>query len=371
MSSLPDVPVKGKPVPLHGDHRPDLTIIIDHIPPVLRNQPQWVAWRFGALRQNGKREKLPINPHTGRTAKVTDRRTWADFDTALQFKLHHPGDGIGFVFAEGDPFAGVDLDLCRDPATGDIEPWALETLAVLETYAEVSPSGTGIKAFAQGLLPGPGRHAGKIEVYDRGRFFTVTGHRLPGWPESPRDCQAQLEVLYKSFASTRGRTQERPSTISVLEPCKGTGSDDAIIHRAGNCRRTGELFRRLWSGGTSGYESPSEADLALCNVLAFWCGPDPARIDRLFRQSGLMRAKWNQRHYGDGRTYGQATIAKSLDGRTDYYRPRLAAGSLACPPNSVPPTQHVDVMQNLGDTIACPIRFQPTRSCPRPSPRSI
>jgi hypothetical protein len=95
-------------------------------------------------------------------------------------------------------------------------------------------------------------------------------------------------------------------------------TDEEIICRAG-AAKNGDKFRRLWDGDTSGYTSPSEADLALCSHLAFWCGRDSARIDTLFRQSGLMRPKWDEKHFADGRTYGAGTIDTSLQGSRAFY----------------------------------------------------
>jgi hypothetical protein len=66
----------------------------------------------------------------------------------------------------------------------------------------------------------------------------------------------------------------------------------------------------LWQGDTSGYASASEADLALCGMLAFWCGRDIGQMDRLFRKSGLMRDKWNRPQSGS--TYGMITIEKAI-----------------------------------------------------------
>ena len=88
----------------------------------------------------------------------------------------------------------------------------------------------------------------------------------------------------------------------------------ARARRAGN----GKGFQRLWEGNWSGrYLSQSEADLALCGMLAFWTGPQSDRIDRLFRQSSLYRAKWDTPHHCDGRTYGQATVETALSQRAD------------------------------------------------------
>ena len=80
--------------------------------------------------------------------------------------------------------------------------------------------------------------------------------------------------------------------------------------------RGGALWRGIWEDA---HDSQSEADLALCNHLAFWCGRNPARMDHLFRQSGLYRPKWDERHFGDGRTYGEVAIAKACAACTDVF----------------------------------------------------
>jgi hypothetical protein len=114
----------------------------------------------------------------------------------------------------------------------------------------------------------------------------------------------------------------------------GADLDDTELIRRGAAAANGAKFVRLWSGDTDGYgsggnEGHSEADLALCSMLAFWTGPDEDRIDALFRRSGLMRPKWDERHYGDGRTYGRGTIGKALKGRTEFFEPPLTSRSKA------------------------------------------
>lgn len=117
-------------------------------------------------------------------------------------------------------------------------------------------------------------------------------------------------------------------------PTGGVALDDAELLRRARASANGEKFARLWDGDTSDYangdnEGRSEADLALCSMVAFWTGPDEARIDGLFRQSGLMRPKWDERRYGDGRTYGQGTIKHALAGRTEFWEPRRPSRSKA------------------------------------------
>jgi primase-polymerase (primpol)-like protein len=101
--------------------------------------------------------------------------------------------------------------------------------------------------------------------------------------------------------SGHGALLPEDRTISKLECDKASGAAN------------GQKFSKLWAGEWQGsYPSQSEADAALCSILAFYVGPDTERIDRLFRRSGLMRSKWDAKHYSDGSTYGQVTIARVL-----------------------------------------------------------
>ena len=145
------------------------------IPDGLKIRPQWVNWRY-ALNETGKWTKHPYNPRTGRKASSTDLMTWSNFDTV--FEAYEAGgyDGIGFMFSSGDPYTGVDLDGCRDPKSGEVEPWAAEIVRDLDSFTELSPSGAGFHILVQGELQGRGGKRGSIEMYDMKRFFTVTGH---------------------------------------------------------------------------------------------------------------------------------------------------------------------------------------------------
>ena len=144
-------------------------------------------------------------------------------------------------------------------------------------------------------------------MYDRLRFFTMTGHWIPITPLAVESRQAALDALHARVFPPSPTVKNKPHPgIANL------GDDMALIERAMRARNGGK-FSALWRGDFSGlYPSQSEADLALCSCLAFWTSGDPGRVDQLFRQSGLYRAKWDHRHYADGRTYGQATIERAL-----------------------------------------------------------
>ncbi len=144
------------------------TVLVENIPEGMRRRTQWVVHK----------EKVPyIAGGVGR-ASSTDSLTWRTFEEAVQALKASPGryDGIGFVFSSGDPFAGVDLDKCRDPETGELEEWAARIVHDLDGYAEASPSGTGVHIIIRGKAPNKKR--GKVEAYSSERYFTMTGAQL-------------------------------------------------------------------------------------------------------------------------------------------------------------------------------------------------
>ena len=262
------------------------------IPSELIQVKQWLCWRFEI--RNGKRTKVPIDPLTGKRASSTNPISWADFDTALKAVNERRLDGIGFVFTENDPYTGVDLDDCRNPQTGELAVWAGEILNELNSYAEISPSETGIKIVLRGELPAKARNrtahaSGTIEIYSKGRCFALTGRHLQGTPKTVQERQSELLALYERIFGNGNAAQLGDDPRTAL-----SAADLQLIDRARHAAN-GAKFERLWGGNWKGdYPSQSEADLALCSELAFWTEGDAPQIDRLFRHSGLYRKKWER-----------------------------------------------------------------------------
>jgi hypothetical protein len=275
----------------------------------IRDLRQWLCWRIEE--RDGKPTKVPYSPLTDQKASSTDPETWAGYEEAVSARREHGYDGIGFAFTAEVVLCGVDLDACLEPETGEIESWAQEIVEELDSYTEISPSGTGIHVLVRAELPEGRNRKGRFEAYDRGRYFTVTGRHLSGTPRSIESRQEQLErVVRRVFGeldSTNGHKRLQPEFVSEL-------SDEEIIEKA-SAADNGEKFSRLWIGDTSRYRSASEADAALCSLLAFWAGPDAQRIDNLFRQSGLCREKWIRRE-----DYRRKTIERVLRDRTEFYQ---------------------------------------------------
>jgi primase-polymerase (primpol)-like protein len=299
-----------------------LPVDAENIPESLRRLRQFGVWRFEKFtdEETGEIEwdKIPVNACTGRRASSTNPATWCDYNRAVRAYQTGDYDGLAFFLRSGGGLVGIDLDKCRDATTGAIEHWAQRILDKLDTYCELSPSGRGLRLFLYGELPPRDRREGRFECYSAARFLTLTG-----WPIHPATVehrQAELTEIHAEIFATRVTKRDAaPAALSSAPPLHNL-SDLDIIEKAG-AARNGAKFRELYlSGDISGYRSHSEADLALAGMLAFYTGPDPARIDELFRGSGLFRSKWNRPDYRD------RTIARALEGRTEFYQPRREIG---------------------------------------------
>jgi putative DNA primase/helicase len=150
--------------------------VVENIPEQLTERPQWVCWRYEE--RDGKMTKVPYTD-TGWRASTTDLLTWTTCAMALAAYERGHCDGIGFVFSSADPFVGIDLDDCRNPESCEVAPWAQKIISrVQEGYIEISPSGRGVHIIVEGSVRDGGMRKGKVEMYGRGRFFTVTGRVL-------------------------------------------------------------------------------------------------------------------------------------------------------------------------------------------------
>jgi len=285
---------------------------VNSIPKELKGYPQWVAWRYEE--RDRKRTKVPYNAKSGQRASSTDPNTWSTFGAAAAVVAKYAG--LGFVLTAKDPFVGIDLDHCRNAETGAVEPWAQQIIDNVASYTEVTPSKTGIRIFVRGSLPPGGRKRGNVEMYSTARYLTVTGDHLLGTPTTVEERTAEIAALHtRIFPNSNPSTSGRRPVIPV------DLADAELIERAHRTAK-GKKFARLWAGRIE-EASHSEADLALCRMLAFWTGRDPARMDWLFRSSGLFRPKWDERHAANGSTYGQLTIAKAIATCTKVYTPRI------------------------------------------------
>ena len=284
---------------------------VKNIPAELKGLRQWVVWKWEE--RDGKPTKPPRSARTGDLASATDPKTWAAFEHAIQRCEHGGYAGVGFVLSADDPFAGVDLDHCRDAETKIIDDYAMSIVENLNSYTEISPSGTGLRIFVRGTLPDRGRKKGNVEMYVSDRYLTVTGDHLAGTPTTIKERSEELAALHLEVFGTSDTEVEVEQARPNLDL-----SDAELIEKASGAKN-GDKFARLWEGDTTGSPSRSEADLALVSLLAFWTGRDASRIDRLFRASKLFRDKWDS--IRGTSTYGADTIALVLSSAGETYSP--------------------------------------------------
>lgn len=288
-----------------------------NIPSELQRLPQWVCWKY-TTKANGERTKTPVRAQDGANASSTNPTDWTTFGLAVKAYDNTPSiDGIGFVFTKEAGYIGIDLDDCLDEA-GNLLPQERTWVANLNSYAEISPSGKGVKVFFKGTLPETleRRSFGGNGIYDSGRFFTVTGNTYKNFkhitevPEEVTDYLTKVWFPVKEHGAAHWAAQGEVLTDSEVI---------TIANRAANGDTFNALYRGDWE---SLYSSQSEADAALCTLLAFYAGPNHAQVDRLFRASGLYREKWEEQR--GGLTYGEKTVEHVVEQMDEYYTPRVA-----------------------------------------------
>ena len=360
----------GDPAQTEGDNVPTHAESLEPLMAI----PNWVAWKRED--RNGKVTKVPVNPRTGAYASVTKPATWGTYEDAKRRASSKGLAGVGFVLVEADGYVCVDLDHVRDIETGVIDPDALGIVNLLGTYTEVSPSGEGLHLWMRATIPAGGnrkplpaigsRERG-IEIYGQGRYMTVTfapvdGHggpinrrnselasvharfiAAPAWSppipapsdpwesevaassgDSPRKAMSRAPESSDGGAKARGNTaptteharRQDSDPVQASASMTATGSDaaddDGLRTRMLNAPN-GRAIQALFNGILTAHaDDHSAADQALCNHLAFWTNGDRTRIDRMFRQSMLMRDKWDRPMRAGGETYGDATIAKAI-----------------------------------------------------------
>lgn len=290
----------------------------EKIPDELKRCPQWVCWRSEPdPRSHSGIKKIPINPRTGGQAMSNNLETWSDFETAVRASRNY--SGIGFMFS-GSGYFGVDLDDCFPEIEGYLrgeKNFVSDFVDGLGSYTELSQSCHGLHIICRGSLPEGARRKGKFEMYDKGRYFIMTGNPLdPDVLKPVADCTKSIKPLHEKYLSP---DKSKKSSQAVSEAIPVNMAVSEILEKA-FASKSGEKFHRLYSGDFSDYPSQSEADMAFCNMLAFWCGRDISKMDDIFRNSGLMRDKWNRKQSGS--TYGKLMLKKAVENCQEVYNPQ-------------------------------------------------
>ena len=267
-------------------------------------------------RKDGK-TKVPRNPLTGQRAHTDVPEDFVPMNIALQEVACY--DGIG-IRVSGN-IGCIDHDDCVLP-DGSVTENTQQALAMLpNTWVEYSPSGHGLHQFF--TVPDEfvfdsekyyiNNRKVKMENYfpdTTNRFMTVTGNV---YREGTMEVSAAALQLFEDTFMKRPEAQkvELPEGGSIL-------TDAEVLHKATRAEN-GQKFMDLYSGNWENYDYPShsEADLAFCAILAFFCRGDMAQMDRIYRKSGLFSDKWDARR-GES-TYGARTMTRAINSCVAFY----------------------------------------------------
>lgn len=289
----------------------------EFIPEELKRLKNWVCWKAEPdEKAHSGIKKIPINPYTGGQAMSNNPDTWSDFETAVRISADLAG--IGFVF-DGSGYFGVDLDDMPEALeqfkNGRHDNVIGEFVYGLKSYTELSNSGNGIHIICKGRLPEGARRRGGIEMYDKGRFFVMTGNYCSEFIDIS-DCTESVKPLHEKYLAQHKSVPEKTNNALAVPLSLSTSE---IVEKA-RSSQNGAKFEALYRGDITGYSSQSEADMAFCNILAFWCGGDIETMDSIYRSSGLMREKWNRKQSGS--TYGMLTLKKAAESCNAVYSPQ-------------------------------------------------
>lgn len=256
-------------------------------PKTLQDLPIWILWKIEKNEKDKDTKVLYSANYNGR-ASSTDPRTWSDFRKVWNKLQNHLDEyaGIGIVVSKEYRLIFIDIDHCVE--SGELSDTAADIIDhCKDQYIEVSQSGAGIHIIALGEIPKSYKNSQNgVEMYSEKRFCAMTGNALQA--SEPHEDQAAIDYIYNTYKKPERAYFElqKASSKHMLK------DDSEVLKRAMKHEKFSLLYRGQWE--LAGYPSQSEADLALCAMLAFWTDRDPDMMDRLFRSSGLYREKWER-----------------------------------------------------------------------------
>ncbi len=237
----------------------------------LKTQKRWVCYR-------SVEDKQPLQP-SGLPAKSNDSSTWSTYEDCVAAVATGKFHGLGFVLTNSG-YVGVDFDDIRDPETGVINPVVLEVVYALDSYGEVSPSGTGLHVLVASTFSG-GKKRPFIEIYggESAKYFTVTGDHISGTPETINERTEQITQIFSTIDSVDTKIK---SSVKALA--------NGLLIAKGNKLKFDALMKGDWQA--AGCKGVSEGVQSLLCLLAEKTNCNAEQMDAQFRQSGMYSGKW-------------------------------------------------------------------------------
>ena len=287
----------------------------DNIPKELKGLKQWVCWKAEKVTKpdgTEKYEKRLVNPYNGKWARVNEPRDWAFFSIAKKTMEKYNYDGLSICLTNikgehirNDIFC-IDLDkVLFEQQTTDFNHFESSKIYEMfkgKTYIEYSMSGKGLHILGYGNFVEPyKKRKDVIEMYDKARFMSLTGVKTPDSTDSLENLEEDVRKANKLYIGDVEPVKEKVIRGDLFE------TDAELIEKIRKSKH-GKKFSELFDyGGVSGDDSVD--DFNLCLNLAFWTRCNESAMDRIFRQSALMRRKWDRPQTGG--TYGSVTIANA------------------------------------------------------------
>ena len=268
----------------------------EDIPYELKKEERWCLYKI--IQRDGKNTKLPLKPN-GKLAISNDKTTWFSYEACIAALNRNIGDGLGFML--GDGYIGIDIDKVSD----DIMEYSMDYhansmtadfLREISTYAEISPSKTGLHFIGKGEVPGERKRYKNLEIYDKDRFFTVTGNVIKDRDRNKViNIDSELKLLYEKYMPKINKISAENKISPTLTFYKGEQDIlDKLFYR-GYFSYTGEDLRQIYYGNYESYfNSQSEADFFMLGRLLYYTS-DTEKAISLMENSGLKREKWYKR----------------------------------------------------------------------------
>jgi len=314
------------------------------VPSSIKNEERWICYQIeeqsdGTKKppkapsfraRNGSKSLFNVDPTTTDHA-TTFYEARAFVHRSAEASGTDGADGVGIVFTDADDLIGIDLDYCYDIDSGKIERWARDVVRQLDSYTETSPSGSGLHVLVRGELDHEfqNKHEIGLEMYENDRYFTFTGNHIESTPseinrrgDTVSEIQRAVMTEATSSPGATTLTESSPSNktddsdFTAPDPAKFGSIEEQVVKTA---READDEFGPLFDGqNLEEYDSDhSRADYALACKLAYWCDGDIEQMDTIFRESALMRSKWDERR--GATTYGQYTLTKACRDNQERY----------------------------------------------------
>lgn len=274
-----------------ADQALDLTIATDGrcVPDEIKNNELWVLWDL--------ENKVPRAPwHTGHCYRAKwkgdlpgderpettydEARIYSDIPTEELHRTHSfpttdengvsitdpiPDCVVPTILLPPDPAARgydpalmyIDFDDVRNPETGEVSEEVRGLIDQLDSYTEISSSGTGIHVIVWANLPDlPGfgdfmkdlNTEGSIEIYDHGRFFGGTWKHVEGTPRQINERKDAVREILEAYADPGEidqAIQKRKSQMhSGAGGSRGTAGEAADRSGGGNPSNTSSSATR-------------------------------------------------------------------------------------------------------------------------------